>query len=124
MIHCNSWEDDPCKLNNFLCLNNNRIWGKVLSPPDGFGCCPFQGGGSVVDLLFIVASIVGLCVKLCSMFCCAIFCVLSSFAIILMGKRELALPVTVIVLWLFLTILTYFFKLPVHAIVLGFFLKT
>ena len=46
----------------------------------------------------------------CSMFCCALLCVLSSFAIILMGKRELvALPclsfrclVFVIAMWLFL----------------------
>ena len=33
------------------------------------------------------APIVGFCV--CSVFCCALLCVLSSFAIILMGKREL-----------------------------------
>ena len=50
--------------------------------------CPFLGGGSVVvDLLLIVALIVGFCV--CSMFCCALLCVLSSFAIISMEKREL-----------------------------------
>ena len=41
----------------------------------------------VVDSLFIVASIVGFCV--CSIFCCALFCVISSFVIILMEKREL-----------------------------------
>ena len=46
----------------------------------------------------------------CSMFCCALLCVHSSFAIILMGKRELVallcLPsrCLVIVVWLFLTI--------------------
>ena len=51
--------------------------------------CPFLGGGSVVvDLLLIVALIVGFCV--CSMFCCALLCVLSSFAIISMEKRERA----------------------------------
>ena len=46
------------------------------------------GGGSVtVDSLFIVASIVGF---LCwSLFCYAVLCVHSRFAIILMGKREL-----------------------------------
>ena len=48
----------------------------------------------------------------CSMFCCALFCVFSSFAIIVMGKRELVallclsswLLVIVIVLWLFLMV--------------------
>ena len=50
--------------------------------------CPFQGGGSVVvELLFIVTLIVGVCI--CSMFCCRFLFVHSSFAIILMGKREL-----------------------------------
>ena len=47
------------------------------------------------------------------MFCCALLCVLSSFAIILMGKRELVASrclfsrcfVTAIVLWLFLMLL-------------------
>ena len=56
---------------------------------DGLGCCPFLlGGGSVgVDLLLIVAPVVGVCN--CSMFCCMLLYVHSSFAIILMGKREL-----------------------------------
>ena len=36
--------------------------------------------------MLIVAPIVGFCVS--SMFCCTLLCVLSSFAIILMGKRE------------------------------------
>ena len=50
------------------------------------GCCPFLGGGSIiVDSLLIDAPIVEFCV--CSMFCCALLCGLSSFAIILMGKR-------------------------------------
>ena len=43
--------------------------------------------GSVVDSLLIVTPIVGFCN--CSMFCCALLCVHSSFAIILMRKREL-----------------------------------
>ena len=61
----------------------------------------------VVDSLLIVASIVGFCV--CSMFCCALLCVLSSFAIILMEKRELVALLSlffwclVMVEWLFLT---------------------
>ena len=46
----------------------------------------FLGGGFFVDSLFIVSPKVGFCV--CSMFCCTLLCVLSSFAIILMGKRE------------------------------------
>ena len=41
----------------------------------------------VVDLLFIVTPIVGLCN--CSIFCCTLLYVYSSIAIILMGKREL-----------------------------------
>ena len=46
------------------------------------------GGGSVVvDLLLIVAPIVGFCN--CYMFCCALLCVQSGFAIISMGKRDL-----------------------------------
>ena len=41
----------------------------------------------VVDSLLIVTPMVGFCN--CSMFCCALLCVLSSFAIIFMGKIEL-----------------------------------
>ena len=40
----------------------------------------------VVDFLFIVTPIVRVCN--CSMFCCILLYVPSSFAIILMGKRE------------------------------------
>ena len=48
----------------------------------------YKGGGSVVvDFLFIVTPIVGVCN--CSMFCCTLLYVHSSIAIILMGKREL-----------------------------------
>ena len=48
----------------------------------------FSGIDSVVvDLLFIVTPIVGVCN--CSMSCCTLLYVNSSFAIILMGKREL-----------------------------------
>ena len=46
------------------------------------------GGGSVVvNILFIVTLIVGVCI--CSVFCCTLFYVHSSIAIFLMGKREL-----------------------------------
>ena len=44
-------------------------------------------GSVVVDFLFIVTPIVGVCN--CSMFCCTLLCVRSSIAIILMGKRGL-----------------------------------
>ena len=48
-----------------------------------------KGSGSVfVDSLFIVTPIVG--VYVCSMFYCTLLYVPSSFAIIMMGKRELA----------------------------------
>ena len=38
-----------------------NIWYQqnALKPPSGFGCCPFLGGGSVVDSLLIVTPIVG-----------------------------------------------------------------
>ena len=42
---------------------------------------------AVVDFLFIVTPIVGVCN--CSIFCCMLLYVHSSIAIILMGKREL-----------------------------------
>ena len=62
-----------------------------LSPPPpwlSFGCCLFLGVGSVVvDFLFVVTPIVGVCN--CSMLCCTLLYVHSSIAIILMGKREL-----------------------------------
>ena len=63
-------------------------------------------GGSVVvvDSLLIVTPIVGFCN--CFMFCCALLCVPSCFAIILMWKRDLvallclASRFLVIVVWL------------------------
>ena len=45
------------------------------------------GGSVVVDFLFIVTLIVGVCN--CSMFCCTLLYIHSCIAIILMGKREL-----------------------------------
>ena len=62
---------------------------------------------AVVLLLLVVVPIVGFCN--CSMICCDLFCVQYSFAIILMGKRELIALLhlsswcLVIVVWLFLT---------------------
>ena len=85
----------------------------------------YEGGDSVVvDFLFIVTPIVGVCN--CSMFCCTLLYVHSSIAIILMGKRELVallnlsswclvmiellfLVVQWGCLWYFLIILTYYF---------------
>ena len=58
-----------------------------LSAPVAW-CCRSKGGGSVVvDFLFVVTPIVGVCS--CSMFCCTLLYVHSSIAIILVGKREL-----------------------------------
>ena len=78
-------------------------------PPGGLGCCPFYGSGSVVvNFLFIVTPIVGVCN--CSMFCCTLLDVHSSFGIILMGKRELVALLSlsswclVMVMWLFLAV--------------------
>ena len=60
----------------------------IKASPSGLGCCPFLGSGSVVvDLLLIVTPIVEFCN--CSTFCCALLCVHSTLAIILMGKIEL-----------------------------------
>ena len=59
-------------------------------------------------LLFIVTPIVGVCN--CSIFCCTLLYVHSSFSIILMGKRELVALLSlsswcnVIVVWLFLAV--------------------
>ena len=59
-------------------------------------------------MLFIVTPIVGVCN--CSMFCFTLLYVHSSFAIILMGKRELVALLKlsswclVIVVWLFLAV--------------------
>ena len=58
-----------------------------------------------MDFLFIVTPIVGVCN--CSMFCCTLLYVHSSFAIILTGKRQLVAFFSlsfwclVMVVWLF-----------------------
>ena len=91
--------------------NLGRRFGtsKMHLSPSGFGCCPFEGGCSVVvDSLLIVTPIVGFCK--CSMFCYALLHVHSSFAIILMGKRELVALLSlscsclVMVVWHFLAV--------------------
>ena len=72
----------------------------VFRSPRGYGCCPFLSGGSVVvDSLLIVTPILGFCY--CSMFCCALLCVHSSFAIILVGKREQLVALLCLSSWCF-----------------------
>ena len=88
----------PCCLLLLQQQNLGKIFGTSkmhLSPPppSGLDGCPFKGDDFfvVVDFLFIVTPIVGVCN--CSMICCTLLYVHSSIAIILMGKRELvALP--------------------------------
>ena len=64
------------------------VISRTKSPRQHINANQFKGGGSVVvDFLFIVTPIVGVCN--CSMFCCMLLYVHSSIAIILMGKREL-----------------------------------
>ena len=66
------------------------------------------GGSVVVEFLFIVTPIVGVCN--CSMFCCTLLDVHTSIAIILMEKRELVALLyfsswcLVTVEWLFLAV--------------------
>ena len=69
------------------------LWGSVIGPcnhldgKERVGCFTLISGSVVVDFLFIVTPIVGVCN--CSMFCCTLLYVNSSIAIILMGMREL-----------------------------------
>ena len=72
---------------HFLCLGGSVVWDGGLVPlgcvwaPSGLGCCPFWGDGSVVvDFVFVVAPVVGVCG--CSVFCCALLCVHSGFAVV------------------------------------------
>ena len=58
--------------------------------------CIQKHHSKAVDSLLIVTPIVGFCN--CSLFCCALFCVYSSFASILMGKRELVVQLCVLFL--------------------------
>ena len=59
----------------------------------------------VVDVLFIVTPIVGFCNA--SMFCCTFIYVPSSFATILMGKRELVALLSLSSLCLVIVILVF-----------------
>ena len=84
-------------------------WGAFAPRPGGLGFCPFWGGGSVVvDFLFVVATVVGVCI--CFMFCCTLLYVHSSIAMILLGRGELVALLglsswcLVVVGWLFLAV--------------------
>ena len=83
-------------------LNSPSLSSRHLSDKSGVS------GSVVVDLLFIVTPIVGFCNYF--MFCCTLLYVPSSFATILMAKRELVSLLSwsswclVIVVWLFLAI--------------------
>ena len=118
---------------NFLYFNNNRIQGEDLLPvkwikvPQWLRLLSILRRWSVVvDFLFIVTPIVGVCN--CSFFCCMLLYVHSSIAITLMGKRELVALLNLsswwwlsgsssrchgviccLWLWYFLIILTYYF---------------
>ena len=56
-------------------------------PPSGLAAVCSKQRFCFVNSMLIVAPVVRFCV--CSMFCCALFCVLSSFAIILLVMIEL-----------------------------------
>ena len=93
-------------LSYILCDLDPRV--KVIGQKAGI-CNGVPSTSVLVDFLFIVTPIVGVCK--CSMFCCMLLNVHSSFAIILMGKRELVALLSlsswclVMVVWLFLTVL-------------------
>ena len=86
-----------------------RVYQQQQTHPSDSGCCPSK---TVVMLLLIRCLLVPPCVGPgnCSMFCCALLCVLSGFAINLMGKREqvaflcLSSWCLMIIVWLFHTI--------------------
>ena len=67
------------------CCNSFDLYKATICLKDR--CFVLGGGSVVVEFLFIVTPIVGVCN--CSMFCCTLLYVHSSIAIILMGKREL-----------------------------------
>ena len=51
------------------------------------GCLEQAGGSFVAGSLMVVAPVVWF--RVCSVLCCTLLCVLSSFAIIWVGKRKL-----------------------------------
>ena len=74
-----------------LLLRQTRINKHLFKTTTSITACTYIkqyfSGSVVVDFLFIVTPIVGVCN--CSMFCCTLLYVHFSIAIILMGKREL-----------------------------------
>ena len=105
----------PCELNIFVLQQQQNLGRRFDTskmhisppPPGAWAAVRSKAGGSVVVVsLLIVTHIVGFCN--CSMFCCVLLYVHSSFAIILMGKRELVVLLSlsswclVIGVWLFL----------------------
>ena len=80
--------------------------------PGGFGCSPFWSGGSVVvvDSLLIVAPIVGLCG--CSMFCCALLCVRSGFAVVSVGEGGGLVALLCMSSWFLVVAVWLFFTMP------------
>ena len=92
-------------LSNILCDLDPKV--KVIGQKAGI-CDGVPSTSALVDFLFIVTPIVGVCI--CSMFCCTLLYVHSSIAIILMGKRELIALLNlsswclVMVEWLFLAV--------------------
>ena len=83
------WMASIMRAEHFLCIGGRGVWGGDLVPvcvwaPGGLGCCSFWGLGSVVDFMFSVTPIYGVCNG--SMFCCTLLCVHSRVAVILMGR--------------------------------------
>ena len=138
-LECFSWwyiavvRWPPCELNSSCSSTTAESGAKVwcrwgaFGPPQWLGLLSVLRRGSVVvDFLFIVTPIVGVCG--CSMYYCVLLYVHSSIAIILMGKRGLVAlldlsswclvvlgrlflaVVCSLWLWYFLIILTYYFQ--------------
>ena len=82
-----------CELNNLCVIKQQNLGRRLgaskmnLSPPNGLGCCPFDGGGSGV----VSTSNYLWGFWFWSLFCNAFHNVLSSFAITLPRKKELIL---------------------------------
>ena len=86
-----------CAIDHFLLITDlilKRTHIQTLKAPDGLGCCPGAAVRSNAEVLLLL-----ICYLVCfslvmrvlclSLFCCALLCVLSSFAIFLKRKREL-----------------------------------
>ena len=99
----------PCEFTFFVLQQQQNLWRRFgtskihFSPQVALAAVRSK---AVVLLLLIVTPIVGFCN--CSMFCCALLCLHSSFAIISRGKRDLVALLClsswclVVIVWLFL----------------------